>query len=96
MHRSLALTLQTLMSVSGDDTLAGVIARHAERGGERGLAYQAALTASRTAAERFTREEALSWLDRAAACARTAAEAAEVNRLTALLVDDSPPILQPR
>ena len=96
VHRSLALTLQTLMSVSGNDSLAGVIARHAERGGERGLAYQAALTASRTAAERFTREEALSWLDRAAACARTAAEAAEVNRLTALLVDDSTPILQPR
>lgn len=96
VHRSLALTLQTLMSVSGDNTLAGVIARHAERGGERGLAYQAALTASRTAAERFTREEALSWLDRAAACARTAAEAAEVNRLTALLVDESSPILEPR
>jgi DNA-binding SARP family transcriptional activator len=96
VHRSLALTLQTLMSVSGNDSLAGVIAQHAERGGERGLAYQAALAASRTAAERFTREEALSWLDRAAACARTAAEAAEVNRLTALLFDDSPPILQSR
>jgi DNA-binding SARP family transcriptional activator len=87
VHRSLALTLQALAAESGKRTLAGVIALHADRGGERGLAYQAALEASQVASDRFTQEEALSWLDQAATYARTADEASEVNRLTALLVD---------
>jgi DNA-binding SARP family transcriptional activator len=87
VHRALALTLQMLASASGDDTLAGEIARHADPGGEIGLAYQAALTASRIASERSTPEEALSWLDQAASYARSAEEVAEVDRLTARLVD---------
>jgi DNA-binding SARP family transcriptional activator len=91
VHRALALTLHTLKSASGDGALAGEIARHADRGGEIGLAYQAALAASRTARERFTQEEALTWLDLAATYARSAEEATEVNRLTALLVDGSAP-----
>jgi DNA-binding SARP family transcriptional activator len=96
VHRSLALTLQGLSRDSGDAALAGIIALHADRGGERGLAYQAALAASRVAAERFTPEEALSWLDQAATYARTPEEAAEVNRLTALLVDETAPVLGTR
>ena len=87
VHRSLALTLQALAEESGDRTLAGVIALHADRGGERALAYRAALDASRVAAERFTPEEALTWLDQAATYARTPEEVTEVNRLTAGLVD---------
>ena len=97
VHRSLALTLQGLTSASGDSTKAGVIALHADRGGERGLAYQAAVAASRIATERFTREEAMSWLDQAATYARTAEEAAEVNRLTARLMEEvvPAPVLEP-
>lgn len=87
VHRSLALTLQALAEESGDRTLAGVIALHADRGGERALAYRAALEASRVATDRFTPEEALTWLDQAATWARTPDEVTEVNRLTARLVD---------
>ena len=87
VHRALALTLQMLAKASGNDAMSGEIARHAERGGEFGLAYQAALAASRTASARFTHEEALTWLDQAATYARTPAELAEVDRLTAELVE---------
>jgi hypothetical protein len=87
VHRSLALTLQALAEESGDRTMAGVIALHADRGGERSLAYRAALEASRVATERFTPEEAMTWLDQAATYARTPQEVTEVNRLTARLVD---------
>ena len=87
VHRALALTLQMLAEASGNDAMSGEIARHAERGGEFGLAYQAALAASRTASARFTHEEALTWLDQAATYARTPAELAEVDRLTAELVE---------
>ena len=87
VHRALALTLQMLAEASGDEVLAGEIARHAERGGEFGLAYQAALAASRTAIARFTHEEALTWLDQAASYARTPAELAEVDRRTAEMVE---------
>jgi predicted ATPase len=87
VHRALALTLQMLASASGDESMSGEIARHADRGGEFGLAYQAALAASRMASARFTHEEALTWLDQAATYARTPAELAEVDRLTAQLVD---------
>ena len=87
VHRAIALTMNLLGEESGDDTRAGEIARHAERGGEFALAYQAALAASRAASARFTQEEALMWLDQAATYARTPAELAEVDRLTAALVD---------
>ena len=96
VHRALALTMKMLAEESGDDTLSGEIARHAERGGEFGLAYQAALAASRTASARFTQEEALMWLDQAATYARTPAELAEVDRLTAALVDGVGPGVEAR
>ena len=95
VHRSLALTLQALAEESEDPTLAGVIALHADRGGERALAYRAALEASRVATDRFTPEEALTWLDQAATYARTPDEVTEVNRLTARLVDGAAAPLDP-
>jgi hypothetical protein len=88
--------MKMLAEESGDDTLSGEIARHAERGGEFALAYQAALAASRTASARFTQEEALMWLDQAATYARTPAELAEVDRLTAALVDGVGPGVEAR
>ncbi len=87
VHRALALTFQALTPVSAAGRMARVIARHAELGGERGLAFQSALAASRAATELAIHEEALSWLDQAASYARNEEETAEVNRLTAQLVD---------
>lgn len=89
VHRALALTLHMLADAAGTAVRAADIARHADRGGETALAYRAALAASRAAHERFTRDEALSWLDQAASYARSPDEASEVNRLTALLVDSA-------
>lgn len=87
VHRALALALEILSLATGSDALAGEIARHAEQGGETALAYRAALAASRAASERFSHREALGWVDRAAASARSPDETEEVNRLTALLLD---------
>src|SRR5207247_633355 len=67
-------------------TVAGEIARHAERGGERPLAYRYALLASEAAAGRYAFEEALSWLDVASTLAQPGPEADAVNRSTAELL----------
>ena len=66
--------------------VAGEIARHAERGGERPLAYRYALLASEAAAGRYAFEEALSWLDVASTLAQPGPEADAVNRSTAELL----------
>ena len=87
VHRAIALTLQLMMAGSGDGLVAGEVARHAERGGEIRLAYESALVASHAARDRQLASEALTWLDFAATLARTADETAEVNSLTALLVE---------
>jgi hypothetical protein len=60
----------------------GEIARHAELGGERALAYREAIAASDAARQRYAYEEALAWLDLAAGTAATSAESDAVNRLT--------------
>ena len=67
--------------------MAGEIARHADHGGEPGLAYRYALQASDAAVERFAYTEALSWLDLAAGAAGAADESAEVNRRTADILE---------
>ena len=83
VHRTIALALE-LLAASGAATAGpGEIARHAELGGERSLAYRHALAAAEAAIERYAHEEALSWLDLAAACAAPGAESDGVNRLTA-------------
>ena len=83
VHRMLAMTLEHLATPESLGTVAGEIARHAERGGEPALACRAALQASEAAVQRFAFAEALAWLDLAASCAGSPAEAAEVNRRTA-------------
>lgn len=90
VHRALALALDMLTLSTGDVSFAGDIARHAEQGDVTALAYRAALAASRTASGLLSEREALGWVDRAAASARTADEIAEVNRLTALLLEGQP------
>ena len=83
VHRTIALALE-LLAASGSGTPGpGEIARHAELGDERSLAYRHALAAAEAAIERYAHEEALSWLDLAAACAAPGSESDAVNRLTA-------------
>lgn len=87
IHRSIALALEVLARDARRDDLAGRIARHAEYGGEPRIAYLFALQASERAHQRYAMEEALSWLDLAAATASTPAESNDVNRRTAELLE---------
>jgi DNA-binding SARP family transcriptional activator len=82
VHRAIALSLE-LLAGTGAAGGPGEIARHAELGGERSLAYRQALSAAGVAMERYAHEEALSWLDLAAACAAPGEESDAVNRQTA-------------
>ena len=97
VHRTLALALQRAVLPREATDAAREIARHADRGGEPGLAYRSALMASEGATERYAFAEALSWLDLAAANAREPAETAAVNRLTADVLEaagwsEAPPL----
>jgi hypothetical protein len=83
LHRAIALSLITIAESGDVGEMAGEIARHAERGGERAAAHRYALIASDAAAGGYAFEEALSWLDVAAAAASGAAETDDVNRRTA-------------
>ena len=87
VHRSLALSLEQALRLDQLSQAAGEIARHADRGGEPGLAYRAALMASQAALERIAFAEALSWLDLAAASATDEEQRADVNRRTADLLE---------
>lgn len=82
LHRAIAVTLDQLAAEGGPAAAPGEIARHAELGGERGLAYRQALVASDAARQRYAYEEALAWLDLAAATAAPGQESDAVNRLT--------------
>jgi predicted ATPase len=82
-HRAIALSLEAAAAPAEYGEIAGEIARHAGRGGERDLAYRAALRACDEAVRRYAFEEALSWLDLAAGVAEAGTEADTVNRRTA-------------
>jgi len=81
LHRALAIALQA----AGADAreVAGEVARHAEHGGEPAMAYRHALLACEAATARYAFQEALSWLDLAAAASEDEAQTGEVNRRTA-------------
>lgn len=83
LHRAVAVTLEHLAAEGGAAAPPGEVARHAELGGERALAYRQALKAAEAACQRYAYEEALAWLDLAAATAGPGAESDAVNRLTA-------------
>jgi DNA-binding SARP family transcriptional activator len=101
VHRTIALALELLLAADSGGVGPGEIARHAEAGGERGLAYRHSLAACEAAMQRYAHEEALSWLDLAAVCAAPGAEADAVNRLTADVLgrtgpgDVAPPVRRP-
>jgi DNA-binding SARP family transcriptional activator len=84
VHRTIALALELVAATSESHPIPhGDIARHAELAGERPLAYRHALAAADEAIGRYAHQEALSWLDLAAACATAGTESDAVNRRTA-------------
>ena len=97
VHRTLALALDRTVSADPRLDVARDLARHADRGGEPGLAYRYALIAAEGAIERYAFTEAMSWLDLAATNASGAGEADAVNRLTASVLEaagwsEAPPL----
>jgi DNA-binding SARP family transcriptional activator len=83
VHRSIALALELVTPDDEIAAVAGEVARHAERGGERERAYHYARLAADGAVSRFAYAEALAWLDLAASTARGPEQAAAVDQLTA-------------
>jgi DNA-binding SARP family transcriptional activator len=82
IHRSIGLALQTIAPGEPHREFAGRIARHAEQGGERRMACRYALIASAAALGRYAPDEAMTWLDLAAANAEDQEQTDQVNRLT--------------
>ena len=87
VHRALAESLEVATPGSEARSVAGDVARHAEQGGDRALAYRSALLASESALQRYAFAEALSWLDLASAVAEDRSETEEVDRRTAVLLE---------
>jgi DNA-binding SARP family transcriptional activator len=87
VHRSLALALELVTPQDELAAVAGEIARHAERGGEREHAYRYARLAAEGAMARYAYAEALSWLDLAASSAKGPAQAEAVDQLTAEVME---------
>jgi DNA-binding SARP family transcriptional activator len=82
LHRAVAVALELMSQTDGVPCPPGEIARHAEAGGDRPLAYRCSLRASEAARQRYAYQEALEWLDLAAATATHGADTDAVNRLT--------------
>jgi DNA-binding SARP family transcriptional activator len=87
MHRGIALALEAVAGDTGRVVDTGEVARHAEQGGERAMTYRYATLAAEQCEERFAYEEALGWLDMAAAASGSVAETDAVNRMTARLLE---------
>jgi DNA-binding SARP family transcriptional activator len=82
LHRAVAAALELMSETEGVSCPPGEIARHAEAGDDRPLAYRCSLRASEAARQRYAYQEALEWLDLAAATATQGADTDAVNRLT--------------
>jgi DNA-binding SARP family transcriptional activator len=83
VHRAVAFSLEAITPETEVGAVAGEVARHSERGGERGMTYRYALLACEEAVRRYAFEEALSWLDLAAGSADQGEQSDTVNRRTA-------------
>lgn len=83
LHRVLALALDQSAASDPGGSVAGEIARHAERGGEPAMAYRFALQASEEAVQRYAYRDGLAWLDLAGRVAAGPDQLEEVNRRTA-------------
>jgi DNA-binding SARP family transcriptional activator len=89
VHRALALALEAARPSDGRVRDPGEIARHAEQGGERAMAYRYAMLAAAEFEARFAYEEALAWLDVAAASSDSVDDTDAVNRTTARLLESA-------
>jgi DNA-binding SARP family transcriptional activator len=88
VHRALALTLELLHPPGARASFeAGEIARHADQAGDRAMAHRYAMLAAEAGVARCAFDEALSWLDLAAASAATAEDSDVVDRTTARVLD---------
>jgi predicted ATPase len=87
VHRALAVSIDAATPPADVRGVAGEVARHAEQGGDRKLAYRSALLASEGALQRFAFAEALSWLDLATTVAGDRSQTEEVDRRTAALME---------
>src|SRR5262249_20294781 len=74
LHRAIAGAVELVAEADEEACQPGEIARHAELGGDRALAYRSSLRASEAARQRYAYEEALAWLDLAAEVAASSAE----------------------
>lgn len=86
LHRAIALSLGIVVPEGDRDRWAGEIARHAVRGGERALAWRAALAAGEAAVDRYAFDEASAWLDLAGEVTGTDTERDELARRAADLM----------
>jgi DNA-binding SARP family transcriptional activator len=89
VHRGLALALEMTIPAGGEPADPGEIARHAEHGGERAMTYRYAMLAAASCESRFAYDEALSWLDLAAAAAGSALDSEAVDRTTARVLESA-------
>jgi len=87
VHRMIALALTDAAASVRRHVDPCAVARHAEAGGEAALAHRHALLASEQCAEQGAWDDALAWLDLAASCAQTPAEAQVANAATGALLD---------
>ena len=87
VHRALALALEIVQEREGSDSYVGAIARHAEKAGERAMAYRYSLRAIESSCARCVYEESLSWIGMASAMAATPEESAAVEALSARVRD---------
>lgn len=87
VHRMIALALTSAAESIRQTADPGVVARHAELGGEEAMAHRFALEASRESVERLAWDEAMRWLDMASTNAYSAEEVQAADRATAELFD---------
>ncbi len=87
LHRAIALAMIAFAEQGDAPVDAGEVAYHADRGGERGVAYEHALLACSASQQRAAFQEALSWLDVASGCASGPEQIATVDQATAALLD---------
>ena len=97
VHRGIALAMEVVAAEGGRPADPADVARHAEQGGERAMAFRNAMATASECETRFAYDEALAWLDFAASVTSDAADADTVNRTTARLLEvagwhEAPPV----
>lgn len=86
VHRGLAVASEIAATESGVPADPGDIARHAELGGERRMAFRYGMLAAATCESRFAYDDALTWLDFASAMVGSAADTDAVNQATSRIL----------